>query len=192
MKIVFVTNNPHKLEEIRNAVNKDFTITGLAENGIQEDIPETSDTLEGNAIEKAKYIFTKYGLNCFADDTGLEVEALDGHPGVYSARYAGPQCSSRNNVRKLLKEMEKKHNRRARFRTVIAYIEEGKTKIFEGVIKGSITRETHGNKGFGYDPVFRPENSDKTFAEMSLEKKNQISHRARALQKFVAYLSENT
>jgi XTP/dITP diphosphohydrolase len=191
MKIIFATNNSYKLEEIRSAVRGDFTITGLAENGIKDEIPETRDTLEGNAIEKAEYIYTKYGLNCFADDTGLEVEALGGKPGVYSARYAGPQCSSRDNVKKLLEEMEGTDNRNARFRTVIAFIEEGEIRIFEGTIYGSITRETHGSKGFGYDPVFLPENSDRTFAEMSLEMKNQISHRSRAVEKFVTYLSAN-
>lgn len=190
MEIVFATNNRHKLTEIRAAAPDKLHISGLNEKGIVEDIPETSDTLEGNAIEKAMYIYSKYGFNCFADDTGLEVEALDGRPGVYSARYAGEGCTFEDNVNKLLREMEGVSNRRAVFRTVIAYVDEGKLHTFEGSVEGIISLEKKGKEGFGYDPVFIPEKQGRSFAEMSLNEKNMISHRARAMKKFIDFLND--
>ena len=195
MKILFATNNIHKINEIRAAIGSQIEVNSLAETGIKEEIPETHDTLEGNAIEKAQYIYEHYNLACFADDTGLEVDALDGRPGVYSARYAGEGCSFEDNVNKLLLEMKDARVRTARFRTVIALVEENNCKTFIGEVKGSIAQEAFGEKGFGYDPVFVPEGYTITFAEMTLDEKNKISHRARALAKLKDYLltrSENT
>ncbi|MBN1949615.1 MAG: RdgB/HAM1 family non-canonical purine NTP pyrophosphatase [Bacteroidales bacterium] len=189
MKIIFATNNLHKLNEIRKAVPDSYEIYSLEEQAIQVEIPETSDTLEGNAIEKAMFIYENYGLNCFADDTGLEVEALAGAPGVYSARYAGPACSFEDNIVKLLSEMNGISNRKARFKTVIAFVENGEIVTFEGIINGQITTDRRGKEGFGYDPVFLPDQGKETFAEMSLEEKNRISHRALAVKKFTEYLS---
>lgn len=186
-KLVFATNNAHKLEEIR-AILKDIEILSLADIGCHEDIPETADTLEGNARQKSMYIYEHYGMDCFADDTGLEVEALGGAPGVYSARYAGPGHDSEANTRKLLKELAEKTDRRARFRTIISLIEEGREQQFEGIVRGEITTEKKGEGGFGYDPVFRPEGYDGTFAELGAEIKNRISHRARAVEKLCEYL----
>jgi XTP/dITP diphosphohydrolase len=190
MNIVFATNNQHKLLEIRNALGSQYIVLGLNDCGIVEDIPETKDTIEENAIEKVLYIYNKYYLNCFADDTGLEVEALGNRPGVFSARYAGPGCCYMDNVKKLLIEMKGITNRKAKFRTVIAYIEQGKVYTFEGIIDGLITNEIFGDAGFGYDPVFKPVNSEITFAEMPIEIKNKISHRAIALRKFIKFLSD--
>lgn len=191
MKILFSTNNKHKLNEIKDALGNRFQVISLEEMGIIEDIPETSDTLKGNAIQKALYIFEKYKIPCFADDTGLEVETLDNRPGVYSARYAGIGCSFTDNVNKLLKEMQGKLNRNAAFRTVIALIESsGEIKTFEGEIKGTICLLPSGDMGFGYDPVFIPEGYNETFAEMPLSEKNKISHRARAVEKLSKYLHE--
>jgi XTP/dITP diphosphohydrolase len=189
MKLVFATNNLHKLKEIRAAVNSSIKIAGLNEIGIKEEIPETASTLKGNAIQKAKYIYKKIGTSCFADDTGLEVEALNNRPGIYSARYAGEACIAENNVRKLLSEMSGVLNRKANFRTVIAFIHEEQIHCFEGIVKGVIASETRGTKGFGYDPVFIPEGLEKTFAQMSLDEKNKISHRSKALQKFISFLN---
>ncbi len=191
MKLVFATNNQHKLKEIRHATGKSFTVLGLNDIDIREDIPETCDTLEGNAIQKATYITERYSLNCFADDTGLEVEALNGAPGVYSARYAGEGCSFEDNVRKLLAEMKGVENRRACFRTVIAFSHDSQIVTFEGRIEGIITTEGRGKDGFGYDPVFQPEGFQQTFAEMPLDLKNSISHRGRAVAAFTRFLEEN-
>ena len=207
MKIVFATNNEHKLSEIRAILGPQFEVVSLADIGCHEDIPETGTTLEENAMMKAEYIYNKYHLSCFADDTGLEVEALDGAPGVYSARYAAMEAGkpagishdSEANMARLLRELANNNNRKARFRTVIALIETkdvcpcGCTSIkvvhkFEGIVNGEITREKSGAEGFGYDPIFRPDGYDKTFAELGADIKNQISHRARATQKLAEYL----
>ena len=209
MKIVFATNNEHKLSEIRAILGPSFEVVSLADIGCHEDIPETGTTLEENAMMKAEYIYNKYHLSCFADDTGLEVEALDGAPGVYSARYASMASNtsdtspashdSEANMARLLRELANNNNRKARFRTVIALIEKkdvcpcGCTSIklvhkFEGIVNGEITTEKSGAEGFGYDPIFRPDGYDKTFAELGTEIKNQISHRARATQKLAEYL----
>ncbi len=189
-KLVFATNNAHKLEEIRAILGDKMEILSLADINCHADIPETANTLEGNAHLKSEYVYNHYGLDCFADDTGLEVEALDGAPGVYSARYAGDGHDSQANMQKLLKEMEEKNNRKAQFRTVISLIEKGEEKLFEGIVRGEITREKRGNSGFGYDPVFQPEGFDETFAELGSEIKNKISHRAKAVEALCNYLSQ--
>lgn len=189
MKLVFATNNEHKINEIREMLSDKFILVSLDQIGCNDDIPETSDTLEGNASQKARYIFEKYGLNCFADDTGLEVEALDMAPGVYSARYAGPQRNSEDNIEKLLNELDKIKNRKARFRTVISLIIDGQETLFEGIVNGNILEERKGGKGFGYDPVFQPEGYDLSFAEMDLNEKNKISHRGLAIAKLTSYLT---
>lgn len=188
-KLVFATNNAHKLEEIRAILGDKVEILSLNDIDCHADIPETADTLQGNAALKAQYIYENYGLDCFADDTGLEVEALNGAPGIYSARYAGGEGhDSEANMKKLLSEMQDKDNRRARFRTVICLIEDGKEHFFEGIVNGSIIRERKGGAGFGYDPVFIPDGYSETFAEMGNDEKNKISHRARAVQKLCEYL----
>ena len=189
-KLVFATNNAHKLEEIRAILGDKVEVLSLKDIQCDVDIPETADTLEGNAVLKAEYIYRHYGLDCFADDTGLEVEALNGAPGVYSARYAGGEGhDSEANMRKLLAEMEGKTNRKAQFRTAICLIAGGAEPLFEGVVKGEIIEEKRGASGFGYDPVFMPEGYTETFAEMGSEEKNRISHRARAVQALCAYLN---
>lgn len=193
MKIVFATNNSHKLEEIRQILGKSIEVLSLADINCHEDIPETAPTIEGNAMMKARYVYDKYGTPCFADDTGLEVEALDGAPGVYSARYAGGEGhDSEANMRKLLHELEGKENRRAQFRTVIALIEQKDGKpvahTFEGKIEGHISDEKRGTSGFGYDPIFVPESYEQSFAELGNEIKNKISHRARAVARLAEYL----
>lgn len=193
MKIVFATNNSHKLEEIRQILGESIEVLSLADINCHEDIPETAPTIEGNAMMKARYVYDKYGTPCFADDTGLEVEALDGAPGVYSARYAGGEGhDSEANMRKLLHELEGKENRRAQFRTVIALIEQKDGKpvahTFEGKIEGHISDEKRGTSGFGYDPIFVPEGYDQSFAELGNEIKNKISHRARAVARLAEYL----
>lgn len=202
MKIVFATNNQHKLQEIRDILGSDFEVVSLKEIGCDVDIPETGNTLEENALQKAQYVYDHYHISCFADDTGLEVEALDGAPGVHSARYAeGTDHDSEANMAKLLRELDGKENRQARFRTVICYIEKkdvcpcGCTSIkkvhqFEGIVKGRIATEKHGTEGFGYDPIFVLEGYDKSFAELGEEVKNGISHRARAVAKLVEYLKK--
>lgn len=187
--LVFATNNRHKLEEVRNIMPPFVQIVSLSDIGCREDIPETAPTLEGNAMQKARYIKKHYGYDCFADDTGLEVEALNNAPGVYSARYAGPGHDGEANMRKLLHEMEDKSNRNARFRTVIALIRGGKEYLFDGVIDGTITENKRGDSGFGYDPVFKPDRYAETFAELGNEIKNKISHRALAVNKLAAFLS---
>ena len=201
MKIVFATNNKHKLDEIRNILGKQFEVLSLNEIGCHDDIPETGTMLEENARQKAEYIYNKYHCNVFADDTGLEVEALDGEPGVYSARYAAvknPNAQSHDseaNMTTLLKELTGKENRKARFRTVISLIlipqkegQESLSTLFEGIVEGEIISERRGGEGFGYDPIFQPEGYDKTFAELGNNIKNTISHRARAVAKLAAHL----
>lgn len=191
-QLIFASNNHHKINEV-SAILKTFgfNVIGLSDAGIYEDIPETAETIEGNASLKANYIFNKYNKDCFADDTGLEVESLNNAPGVYSARYAGEQKSADDNMNKLLYELEGKSNRKARFKTIIALIYQGKEYIFEGVINGIISMDKRGNNGFGYDPIFIPDGYDKTFAEMSAEEKNKISHRSIAVQKLADFLAKN-
>lgn len=192
MKIVFATNNKHKLEEIEDILGKDFEIVSLAEIGCHEDIPETGLTLEENARQKSTYIVEHYNHDCFADDTGLEVDALNGEPGVHSARYAeGTDHDSEANMRKLLSKMSNVKERTACFRTVISLIINGVEHQFEGRVEGRIATEKHGTEGFGYDPIFIPEGYDKSFAELGEEVKNQISHRARAVKKLAEYLSSS-
>ncbi|EID34114.1 MAG: non-canonical purine NTP diphosphatase [Prevotella sp.] len=192
MKIVFATNNKHKLEEIKDILGKDFEIVSLAEIGCHEDIPETGLTLEENARQKSTYIVEHYNHDCFADDTGLEVDSLNGEPGVHSARYAeGTDHDSEANMRKLLSKMSNVKDRTARFRTVISLIINGVEHQFEGRVEGRIATEKHGTEGFGYDPIFIPEGYDKSFAELGEEVKNQISHRARAVKKLAEYLSSS-
>ncbi len=181
-EIVFATNNTHKLDEARKILAGQFIVKSLAEIGCNDEIPETADTLQGNALIKARWIKEHYGFDCFADDTGLIVDSLDGAPGVFSARYAGPQCDSTENVRLLLENMTGIENRSARFQTVIALILNGKEYFFTGTVEGSIADKPAGNGGFGYDPVFIPIESGITFAEMTSEAKNKISHRGRALR----------
>ncbi len=189
-KLVFATNNAHKLDEIRAILGDKVEVLSLKDINCDADIPETADTLEGNAALKAEYIYKNYGLDCFADDTGLEVEALGGAPGVYSARYAGGDGhDSEANMRKLLKELDGKQNRKAQFRTAICLIEQGEEHLFEGIVKGSIIEQKRGASGFGYDPVFMPEGYEETFAEMGNAEKNKISHRARAVEKLCEYLN---
>ena len=191
MKIVFATNNQHKLSEIRQILGDRVEVLSLKDINCNVDIPETGTTLEANALQKAQYIYDHYQMNVFADDTGLEVEALGGAPGVYSARYAGGEGhDSEANMAKLLQELGKNNNRRARFRTVIALIIQGQVHEFEGIVNGEIIRERRGGEGFGYDPIFQPEGYDKTFAELGVEVKNQISHRARATQKLAEFLQK--
>jgi XTP/dITP diphosphohydrolase len=189
MELVFVTNNQHKIKEITKLLNNRFYVKSLEEIGCREEIPEEQPTIEGNALQKARYVYTHYGFNCFADDTGLEVEALDGEPGVKSARYAGPGKNSDDNIQKLLEKLAEIKNRNARFRTVISLIIDGKEVLFEGTVRGIILNEKRGTKGFGYDPVFCPLGSSCSFAEMDLETKNKISHRGIAFEKLVHFLN---
>lgn len=189
-KLVFATNNAHKLSEVRAILAPQYEIISLAELNCFDDIPETADTLEGNALLKAQYIFDKFQVNCFADDTGLEVEALNGAPGVYSARYAGEDNNAKNNMEKLLSNLGDNSNRTAHFRTVIALIEESQVHYFEGKIEGKIAYAPSGSAGFGYDPVFIPDGYTQSFAELGSEEKNKISHRALAVQELVAYLCQ--
>ena len=187
-KIVFATNNQHKLSEIKNILGNDIEIISLKELGFTNDIPETGETLAENASQKSHYIYNLYKVDCFSDDTGLEVEALGGAPGVYSARYAGEDCSYDDNVNKLLKELGNSQNRKAAFKTVISLILDGKEYQFEGRVDGSITTEKHGSGGFGYDPVFLPDGYHQTFSEMDATLKNKISHRGKATAKLVDFL----
>ena len=188
MKLVFATNNKHKLQEVRDIIGSGVEILSLADINCNEDIHETADTLDGNALIKARYIYEKYNVNCFADDTGLEVDALDGAPGVYSARYAGDGHDSEANMRKLLENLTGKNNRDAQFRTVIALIIDGEEKLFNGIVKGTITEEKRGDSGFGYDPIFVPEGYSESFAQMDSSTKNSISHRYRATKQLSDYL----
>ena len=187
-KLVFVTNNAHKLEEISQILGNKIDLLSLKDINCQEDIPETADTLEGNAFQKASYIHQKYGYDCFADDTGLEVEALNGEPGVFSARYAGSGHDSEANMQKLLQNLNGKTNRKAQFRTAICLIMNGEEHLFEGIVKGEIIGEKRGGAGFGYDPIFVPEGHELTFAELGNDIKNTISHRARAVEKLCQFL----
>ena len=192
MKIVFATNNKHKLDEVRHILGNSVEVLSLKDIGCDVDIPETGTTLEENALQKAQYVYDHYHINCFADDTGLEVDALDGAPGVYSARYAGGEGhDSEANMTKLLHELGENNNRKARFRTVIALILQGQVHEFEGIVNGEIIRERRGGEGFGYDPIFRPDGYDQTFAELGNDIKNTISHRARATQKLCEYITDS-
>ena len=192
MKLIFATNNAHKVAEVQAVLGDGYELVTPRQMGITEDIPETASTLEGNARQKARYLYERTGLDCFADDTGLEVDALDGAPGVHSARYATDGHDFEANTRLLLRNMEGKEDRRARFRTAIILIEGGEEHLFEGRVEGEITHAPVGCGGFGYDPVFRPEGYELTFAEMSADEKNSISHRARAVAKLVEYLKHST
>jgi XTP/dITP diphosphohydrolase len=190
MRLCFASNNKHKLEEIKNVVGRKFEILSLADIKCNEELPETQNTLEGNSLQKAEYILQHYNTPCFADDTGLEVEALHGAPGVYSARYAGNHRSNDDNIALLLQNLKNDTNRKAQFRTVITLIGiEAQPVFFEGIIRGEIITEKRGSSGFGYDPVFIPEGHSRTFAEMTLEEKNQLSHRAIAVKKLAEYLA---
>lgn len=191
MKLVFATNNRHKLQEVRDILGNRVEVLSLNDIGCHDDIPETDDTLQGNALIKARHIYEKYGYDCFADDTGLEVEALGGEPGVYSARYAGEECCSEANMQKLLHNLTGKDNRNAQFRTVIALIIKGEERLFNGIVKGTITEEKMGDSGFGYDPIFVPEGFSESFAQMGSDMKNSISHRYRATEQLNDYLKEN-
>jgi len=191
MQLVFASNNKHKIKEINDILGSDFHLLSLGDIKMEEDIPEDEDTLEGNALAKARYIHSATGLDVFADDTGLEVSYLDGQPGVHSARYAGPEKDSGANIDKLLLLLGSTDNREARFRTVIALISGGREYLFEGTVNGTIIRDKRGNKGFGYDPVFIPDGYNMTFAEMSLQEKNKISHRAIAFKKLKEFLAGN-
>lgn len=188
MRLCFATNNEHKLKEIRALLGNEFRLVGLAEVGCNEELAEDQTTLEGNSLQKAEYVFRKSGTSCFADDTGLEVEVLNNEPGVFSARYAGEQRSAEDNMNLLLKNLSGKENRNARFRTVITLITPEGIRQFEGEVHGKIIDEKRGTEGFGYDPIFLPDGFPKTLAEMTLEEKSAISHRARAFKKLIAYL----
>lgn len=189
MKLVFATNNQHKLHEIKHLLDGSFELLSLNDIECFDDIPENQETIEGNASEKAFYIWNKYQLNCFADDTGLEIEALNGEPGVYSARYAGDEKSPEKNIELVLQKMAKIKNRKARFKTVISLVIDGKEVQFEGIVEGTILEKKKGQSGFGYDPIFQPDESQFSFAEMPLGEKNKISHRGRATRKLVEYLT---
>lgn len=189
MKLVFATHNQNKAKEIQSLLDERFEILTLSEINCNDEIPETAETLEGNSLLKAQFISENFEVNCFADDTGLEIETLDGKPGVYSARYAGEEKSAEANMNRVLSELENSTNRNAQFRTVITLILENKTFTFEGIVKGEIIREKRGTDGFGYDPIFVPEGQNKTFAEMTMAEKNLQSHRARAFQKMIAFLT---
>lgn len=190
MDIIFATHNEHKTHEARAILGADWHLMNLHDVGCNEEVPETADTLKGNALQKAQYVLDHYHTNCFADDTGLEVEALDGRPGVYSARYAGERCTYQDNVNKLLAEMKGISNRKACFKTVVALILDGETHFFEGRVDGTILGEPRGTAGFGYDPVFQPDGYDQTFAEMGDDVKNSISHRGRAMRKLMEFLKD--
>ena len=190
MDLIFATHNRHKVSEVQAMLPAGIHVRSLSDLGCDEDIPETADTLQGNALQKAQFVHERYNCNCFADDTGLEIDALDGRPGVYSARYAGEGCSFDDNVRKVLAELENVplEQRTARFRTVVALVLDGRTYFFEGKVEGLMTLERHGVEGFGYDPIFLPEGYGQTFAEMDASEKNRISHRGRAMAKMVGFL----
>lgn len=189
MKLVFATNNKHKLAEAKSIIGKDHEVLSLKDIGCNEELPETGNTIKQNALQKATYVHEKYGVNCFADDTGLEIEALDGRPGVYSARYAGNDSNADHNIEKVLLELNKIANRKAVFRTVIALLIDEQKYFFEGIVEGIILNERKGSGGFGYDPVFCPDGFDLSFAEMTATQKNAISHRGRALEKMKIYFA---
>ncbi len=188
MKLVFATNNTYKFREILEIAGNTFNLIKLSDLGFNGEIPEDYHSLEENAAQKAFFIYNKFAVNCFSDDTGLEIDALNNEPGVFSARYAGNRCTFEDNMLKVLEKMRGEKNRKARFRTVIALVEEGNLNVFEGEIKGLITEEVRGNEGFGYDPIFQPDGCDRTFAEMQPDEKNRISHRKIAIQKLLDYL----
>ncbi|GMQ28962.1 non-canonical purine NTP diphosphatase [Algoriphagus confluentis] len=190
MKICFATNNKKKIEEVKAALGPKYTLVSLEEIGCDEELPETGHTLDANAFQKARYVKEHFGVDCFADDTGLEVDALDGAPGVYSGRFSGEPRSDERNIQLLLEKMKGRSERKARFRTVIALILDGREYAFEGIAEGEILEEKVGTGGFGYDPVFRPVGFEKTFAELTLEEKNQISHRGKAVKSFIEFLSQ--
>ena len=190
MEIVFATNNLHKLEELQQIIGSEIKILSLKDISCNEEIPETKETLEENAREKSLYVYEKYHYNCFSDDTGLEIEALNNEPGVFSARYAGEQRNSEDNMQKVLNKLNNIENRKARFRTIISLIINGKEFQFEGIVNGVIAEKKYGEKGFGYDPIFIPDQYSKSFAELSSDIKNTISHRARAVNKLVSFLKE--
>jgi XTP/dITP diphosphohydrolase len=191
MQLVFASNNKNKIEEIQHLLPSSIKILSLEDIGCHEEIPETADTIEGNAILKANYVTQKYGYNCFADDTGLEVDALNGEPGVYSARYAGEQRDADDNMNKLLDALSDKTDRKAQFKTVITLNLDGEQHLFTGIARGEITLEKAGNQGFGYDPIFQSEGFTETFAQLSLEVKNKISHRGKATQELINFLKKN-
>jgi XTP/dITP diphosphohydrolase len=190
LKLVFATNNKNKIKEIKHLIGNSIELLSLEDIGCLEDIPETSDTIQGNAIQKAKYVYDNYGYNCFADDTGLEIDALNGEPGIYSARYAGEQRNPEDNMNKVLEKLNDATNRNAQFKTVIALIINGKISCFEGIVKGEMTRVRSGEEGFGYDPIFKPKGYDITYSEMNLELKNKISHRALATHQLIEHLQK--
>ncbi|WP_370480216.1 non-canonical purine NTP diphosphatase [Tamlana flava] len=190
MKIVFATNNKNKISEVQSLIPQNIKLLSLEDIGCFEDIPETQSTIEGNAKQKANYIKERYGIDCFADDTGLEVDALNGEPGVYSARYAGEQKNAADNMAKLLSYLKNKNNRNAQFKTVIALNFNNGLKTFTGICKGEITMEKRGGKGFGYDPIFKPLGHEQTFAQMDLSLKNEIGHRGKAILKLITFLNE--
>ncbi|MDT8412154.1 MAG: non-canonical purine NTP diphosphatase [Vicingaceae bacterium] len=189
MELVFGTNNENKIKEINALLTNSIKLLSLKDIGCNEDIPETANTIEGNAILKAKYVYEKYGYNCFADDTGLEIKSLNGEPGVYSARYAGEEKNADKNMDKVLQKLTTQKDRTAQFKTVVALIIDGTTTCFEGIVYGEITTEKHGKDGFGYDPIFKPNGYEITFAEMPLSDKNKISHRGRAVKKLIDFLN---
>ena len=191
MELVFATNNQHKIEEIQSLLGNDFVVKGLKDIGCDVDIPETANTFEGNALQKAQFVYEHYKVPCFSDDTGLEIEALNGEPGVYSARYAGEEKNSEKNMQKVLEKLQGVTNRQAQFRTVIAYVDGKNNYFFEGVVRGTILDHKRGDKGFGYDPIFVPEGRTETFAELDMAVKNSMSHRGRAMEKFIAFFNQN-
>ena len=191
MKLVFATNNLNKLSELQDLLPANIELLGLKDIGCNQELPETQNTLEGNAMQKAEFVFEHFGYNCFTDDTGLEVEALNNEPGVYSARYAGKDCSSNDNMQKVLQKLVGRNDRNAKFRTVIALIIDGKKSLFEGECEGEITKERKGEEGFGYDSIFLPKGVDTTFAQMTKKQKGAISHRGRATKKLVEFLQKD-
>jgi len=191
MNLCFATNNPGKIKEIKALVGDQYNILSLSDIGCTEELPETQDTIEGNSLQKAEFVWKKYNVNCFADDTGLEVLALNGAPGVISARYAGEACNAEDNMAKLLREMNGLKDRRARFKTCITLILDGSVNQFEGIVRGNILKEKIGTEGFGYDPIFKPEGYELSFAQLSMEEKNKISHRGRAVKALIDFLKRN-
>lgn len=189
MKLVFATNNQNKLNELKKMLDDNIQLLSLKDINCTDEIPEDQDTLEGNASQKSFYIYDRFAVSCFADDTGLEIDALNNEPGVYSARYAGIEKDAEANMKKVLEKLDKIKNRSARFRTVISLIIDGKEMQFEGIVNGTILEEKHGDEGFGYDPIFMPDGYDCSFAQMEMSEKNKISHRGRAVQKLVKYLN---
>ncbi len=189
-ELIFATGNPNKIKEVHEVLNGAFEVKGLRDIGCPEDLPETSPTIEGNALQKARYVYENFGVNCFSEDTGLEIDALNGEPGVFSARYAGEEKDPEANMALVLQKLENEQNRKARFRTVVALILEGKEYTFEGIAEGEIRKEKSGSGGFGYDPIFQPEGYGVTFAEMDSKTKNDISHRGKAMRLLIDFLKK--